>query len=299
MNAPPSVAGTIVSSTSASSLSFVEVFSGNGKLSAAVKRLGVPVAPPQDLLSGGVDFSCDSAVRELWLVWDAWVAGGAQVVFHFAPPCATFSRARDRSHRTRLRSTLHPEGIPPLKDRAKVGNRIAANTAMSIAHLVALGAMGTMENPALSYLWPYLEQTQILAHLHIDEVVFHQCRYGTPYKKPTRLWCFGGFSASSLAKLCYRTGAGFSCGRATHEILEFGGLPTAPAASYPDAYCAAHAALVYKASLNLSARDRVEVTTSGRLKRHIDREKRPCRPGKCAKLRKQRHGLVPATLPRW
>ena len=119
-----------------------------------------------------------------------------------------------------------------------------------------------------------------------------------PYKKPTRLWCFGGFSASSLAKLCYRTGAGFSCGRATHEILEFGGLPTAPAASYPDAYCAAHAALVYKASLNLSARDRVEVTTSGRLKRHIDRGETPVSAREVTKPRTQHRGLVPAMLPR-
>ena len=211
-------------------------------------------------------------VRRMWLEWKTWADSGTQIIFHFAPPCATFSRARDRSVRTRLRSTLHPEGIPPIKPRALEGNRIAASAALCIQFLVnECGAQGTLENPALSYLWPFLEQTQILAKLDVQETIFHQCRFGAPYKKPTRLWCFGGFSAASLGKVCVWAGSKFSCGRTAHATLEFGGLPTAPAAAYPDAYCAAHAAAVHKATLSLSARDRVEVITSGRVKRHADR----------------------------
>ena len=44
---------------------FLEVFAGKGVLTAAVRRVGVKTAPPQDLDTGGADFLKPSAVEAL------------------------------------------------------------------------------------------------------------------------------------------------------------------------------------------------------------------------------------------
>ena len=63
-NPPPSVSKSLPTK-----VLFVEIFAGQGRLSLAVGRLGVPTFPPQDLSSSGFDMSCDAGVRELWALW--------------------------------------------------------------------------------------------------------------------------------------------------------------------------------------------------------------------------------------
>ena len=104
-----------------------------------------------------------------------------------------------------------------------------------------------------------------------DRGVFHQCMYGTPYKKPTTLWCFGGFPGHTLGKSCHAGPSGNTCGRAVHQTLEFGGMPTAPAAAYPTAFCASYAAIIHKMDKATSARERVKIITKGKVRKHIDR----------------------------
>ena len=260
---------------------FLELFAGRGLLTSAVSRV-MQTEPPQDFGTGGVDFTDLSAVqRTLWSRWRVLRESGFQLFFHVAPPCATFSRARDRAWRTRLRSPAQPGGLYPADARTKEGNLIAYNTALSVVHLVReLDAKGTWEQPAGSYMFRYLEQEGALDGLSWDALTLSQCRFGRPFKKPTTFLLFGGLSLPTIDLQC----DGFhTCGRRWHAQLGFGHLPTAPAAEYPRGLCTAYAqglsSFVHDMGVRLTARERVAVVSEGKVKRHVDRGRWSSRGG--------------------
>ena len=251
---------------------FLEVFSGAGDLTKAMARVKVDCLEPQDYSSGGVDFSNCREVEELWEVWRSRARGGNRLFFHFAPPCNTFSRARDRSVKTRLRSSSRPAGLYPEHPATKLANLVADNTLRSIKFLVEeLGAQGTLEQPAGSYLASYFDLVEWLG-LETTSTTLHQCWYGRPYKKPTTFWYFGGLHLRTLARKCEN----MSCGRCFHVELGFGKTSTSPAAAYSPALCAAYAAGLKKHIVDTevaqdSSRKRLRLTTSGKVRRHVDR----------------------------
>ena len=74
---------------------------------------------------------------------------------------------------------------------------------MSVNFLVSeLGAAGTWEQPAGSYMFPYLEQQDLLTAPSDKVVLLHLCRFGRPRKKPTTFTCFGGLRLRALDKRC-------------------------------------------------------------------------------------------------
>ena len=89
---------------------FCEFFAGRGVLTKRVQEAGVPVSRPEDLSLGGLDFTEEDTVDKVKKMLADQAASGAKLLVHFAPPCSTFSRARDRSWKTRLRSTARPQG---------------------------------------------------------------------------------------------------------------------------------------------------------------------------------------------
>ena len=91
---------------------FIEVFAGDAVLTAAVAAAGVRVATPDEFDRGGTDFRRAPDVARLRGRLLALRTAGFSLVVHFAPPCSTFSRDRDRAARTKLRSSSHPEGLP-------------------------------------------------------------------------------------------------------------------------------------------------------------------------------------------
>ena len=237
-----------------------------------MERVGFQVAPPQDVESCGIDFEDDSQVVALWSYWASLREAGFQLVFHFAPPCSSFSAVRDRSKRTRLRSRLHPEGFDTSDLKTAAGNRAAKNTALSIRYLVTqLEAVGSLEQPTRSYMIPYLDQQNLL--LEHDEVILHQCRFGRPYKKPTTFFLFGGLELSALAKTCSKHD---SCGISVHTRLGFGAGSTSQAAEYPvglsAAYAGALTSFFYGPVFDEGVIDRLTVSSKGTLHRHVDRE---------------------------
>ena len=251
---------------------FIECFAGEAPLSRAMSRIGFQTDTPQDIDTGGIDFSCEYQLLKLWEHWKTLRLKGFDLLFHFAPPCSSFSRARDRSTRTRLRSSSAPGGLYPNEPKTSDGNRVARHTAMSIRYLVReLGAKGTLEQPASSYMLPYLDQEDLLDE-H-GQVLLHQCRFGRPYRKPTVFLTFGGLELPTLARTCTSE---HSCGRSFHTQLGFGEGSTCRAAAYPEALCAAYAGAVHRAlGDNLWNNDeqveRLVVTTKGTVERHIDR----------------------------
>ena len=171
---------------------------------------------------------------------------GHQLLIHLAPPCATFSLARNRSKRTQLRSSAHPGGLPHLTDRIALARLTEANTIALASFSLATWAHGelkaveALENPSSSYMWQFAEQSSIDLGTFNDRT-FSQCMYGTPYRKDTRLRVWGaGFRG--MDRRCASNGQHFACGisiAAGHTRLGFGGASTAAAATYPPGVCKA------------------------------------------------------------
>ena len=150
------------------------------------------------------------------------------------------------------------------------GNTIARHTALSIRYLVReLDAVGSLEQPARSYMLPFLDAEGLLED-H-TEITLDQCRYGRPYKKPTVFLAFGGLALGSLAKTCKN----MNCGRQFHVRLGFGSASTAAAAEYPSGLAAAYAGALdnhFATSPDPdTAIDRLTVSREGILVRHVDR----------------------------
>ena len=162
---------------------FVELFAGKGLLSNAVVKEGVPTMKPDDLASGGTDFADHKEVEQLKTRLLEWHEQGSRFVIHLAPPCSTFSRVRDRSAKTRLRSPEFPEGLDSKNEQVTYANRVADNAYGSArwAAQPPLLAAVTVENPAKSYFWDYVGK--LGAEEEFVDVIFSQCRFGTPYKK--------------------------------------------------------------------------------------------------------------------
>ena len=250
---------------------FIELFAGKGALSHAVGKY-VATIPPQDLESGGTDFSDWAAVQLLWSQWKKLSEEGLSLIFHVAPPCASFSRARDRSHRTRIRSSAAPGGLYVGDEVTELGNQIARHTASSVEFLLSLGACGSWEQPAGSYMLPYLDSLSALTSQR-DSVVLHQCLFGRPYRKPTAFWVFGDLRLPSLDRRCTPAS---SCGRTEHAQLGFGHMDTRAAATYPAKLIRAYVSDILthircSRSPASSPVGRVVVENAGVVHRHIDR----------------------------
>ena len=104
--------------------------------------------------------------------------------------------------------------------------------------------MVTLENPATSYLWKFLEN--LYGPADARDIVLSQCRFGTTYRKETKIICFG-CNPTELDKRCglwppllntYLCGTPNNVG---HQRLGSGDQATRPTASYPAGLCRADA----------------------------------------------------------
>ena len=250
---------------------FLEVFAGSAVLTRKVKELGIATHEPDDLAYGGTDFRDAEAVEKFKNRLRDLTAGKGRVFLHMAPPCSTFSRARDRRASTRLRSAARPEGLYPAAANVTEANTIATNV-LRVAEFAAgeLGAGVTVENPATSYLWRFWEPLRDEGVAFKDHVV-SMCRYGAAYQKHTQIRGFN-VDLKRLRRRCVRTAQGHSCGRPSHEVLEFGGRSTQAAAVYPRALCEAWAREVRRWAAAQVPREQavagVTVVAEGRVHRH-------------------------------
>ena len=252
---------------------FIEFFAGQGGLTAAVSKLGIECDLPHDVADGGADFSKDDDVNTVkdWL--GTWRASGYSLILHFAPPCSTFSRARDRSWKTRLRSTQRPQGLMGKGAACKTANKIARNTLNVVEWAVdELHARVTVENPQSSYLWLYLDFREGLWY---EDVIFSPCMFGSDFFKPTRVRAWG-WRPRRLDKKCTRVGKVHACGKTTdnpHTTLEFGGMSTAVAAAYAEGVCVAWAEDILELSKEMATDDgavqAAHLTGEGRVRRHL------------------------------
>jgi hypothetical protein len=208
---------------------FLEVFAGTGALTAAVRSAGLIAWPADDVATGGTNFLDIESVEKLKNSIADGLSSGTHLVLHLAPPCSSFSRARDRSWRTRLRSRARPQGIPGKSAWTKQGNLIARRALDLAEWAAAQGVAVSFENPKSSYIWNFLAFDDS-AQFH--DVIFSHCLFGGCFRKPTRVRTWN-WSPSRLDSECKLKGGVFSCGRTRqdlHPALEFGGASTADAA---------------------------------------------------------------------
>jgi hypothetical protein len=190
---------------------------------------------------------------------------------HLAPPCATFSRARDRNVKTILRSSAHPGGIPGCEAYTEAANHIAT-AAVDLAEWAAgAGAAVSLESPAQSYLWSYIE---FGTSVDYEDAVFSPCTMGGTFRKPTRVRCWNWWPAL-LDSPCILASGEYSCGRAKgdlHPPLGFGDTPTAQAAQYEPGVCRTWSEAIRRYIVDkptaMEARQLVRLHKEGRVRRH-------------------------------
>ena len=174
--------------SSSSTLFFAEFFAGEAGLTSAMQDLGVTCRGADELANGGTNFADPGQVEQLKAELRDLRTEGATIALHFAPPCATFSRARDRASATQLRSSAHPEGLPDLdadrRSLAEEANRVALQ-AFDLATWAArdLSAIVSFENPATSYMWGFLEMLRPAVKATWVDLTLSQCMFGTQYRK--------------------------------------------------------------------------------------------------------------------
>ena len=153
---------------SSDELIFLEVFAGSANLSEAMRRKGLLVHAVDDKLRRQskvsihvLDLTRDNDVEVLLDMATHANIGSA----HFAPPCGTASKARERplpegmeSIRAEpLRSATQPLGVSGLahldSKRVAAANRLYALTLCVLCILVSRGASVSVENPRNSYFW--------------------------------------------------------------------------------------------------------------------------------------------------
>ena len=173
---------------------FREIFSGKGRLTEQMKRVGCcKVLEPVEYMKHGKiieEHNILNAKAFRQLKSDASLP---DQTWHFGLPCGSFSILQHSNKGTRRKD--NPQGNGTLL-REVIGNEILRRTLKLIEILEKSGNHWTMENPASSYLWLMPEVKTKIDNpknflVHID-----QCCYGLklldedgvlgPCKKPTK-----------------------------------------------------------------------------------------------------------------
>ena len=239
---------------------FIEVFAGSGNLSESVRNAGLSVHAIDSVSkrqSGVAIHTLDlTKSNDASILLDI-ACNGMVASAHFAPPCGTSSKARERplppemAHMKAepLRSEQEPLGKSGIHEldsiRVAAANKLYALTVLVATILLIRGASISIENPSGSYFWmvidifiqqhPWLQA--IWSALVFTE--FQSCMYGGTRDKWTKLLSSKGLY-DDINKTCD--------GSHTHEswrpTLNKGNavFPTASETAYPRGLCDAMAA---------------------------------------------------------
>ena len=179
----------------------IEIFAGTGRLTAALKSLGLRH-------SFGVDSKLPPKLRSPIVKYDllnsdhvdivkSLIAKPECIFVHFAPPCGTSSRARLIQRRGRynppiLRTETHPNGIPGLTGtllaRVLAANELYAVTCKLVKWCIQHDTYFAVENPGRSFMWDTDPFRAIMQAHPCYQVTFHHCQYGSSRRKLTRFW---------------------------------------------------------------------------------------------------------------
>ena len=244
--------GLVQKRTSFDNLLCIEIFSGSGKLTATIRRLGlraVAIDRSSSRTSGPVTH-LDLTTREDLDFLKNFIASEREnlIYVHLAPPCGTCSAARNKQRKDweragfslpqPLRSKLHPMGLPHIRglDAAKVAsaNLLYQATFEIVMLCIELDVLCTVENPENSLFWDTDPMRRLFEICEGFHNVFQSCMMGGDRDKRTKWWSSKNyFSAFNI--MC----DGLHSHKAwTPTITEKGlNFPTKEEAAYPQLLC--------------------------------------------------------------
>ena len=165
---------------------YLELFSGTARFARALRRESQHEVIEFDI-SRGEEF--DLTRRAVCRLVRGWITSGRVKGVWCAFPCSTWSTARWPP----LRSLACIHGIPEmLRDPRTaalidVGNR-TLRAAVSVANLCCgVGVPMILENPGYARSWHEPSMARLGARQQVRDVLVDYCRFGTPWRKRTRL----------------------------------------------------------------------------------------------------------------
>ena len=239
---------------------FAEVFAGSGNLSESVRNAGLAVHAIDSVSkrqSGVAIHTLDLTKENDSSILLDIACHGLVASAHFAPPCGTSSKAREKplppemSHikSDPLQSDGEPLGLQGLSGldalRVAAANKLYALTVVVATILLIRGASISIENPSNSYFWKvvelFLKQHKWLQAIWSSLIYtdFQACMYGSSRDKWTKLICSKGLY-DDINKACDGSHAHASwrpsLGKAGANF------PTSREKEYPKELCEAMAA---------------------------------------------------------
>ena len=152
---------------------FLELFSGTGHLSKAVRKQIVRTLPDFEVAKGEHFNLLDPLVQNFVL---GLIKGRHVWMVHLGTPCIAWSRAR--------------HGIKNLQ-KARLKEQQAVATALFSCRVIREclnhGVKFSLENPFSSRLWQFSPLMEILKDKRVCLVHFDLCRYNEPHRKTTTL----------------------------------------------------------------------------------------------------------------
>ena len=255
----------------------IEVFAGSARLSQAVTKVALQAMAIDHTISKAakqhvviMDLSKEHGIAEL----RGYIkANSSRIIWiHFAPPCGTASKARDRPLKKwaaqgfsvpgPLRSTARPDGLDNLSGANKARTE-KANVLYEVVHELCylahqLHVAFTIENPWGSYFWITSPMKQLQSDVTIFEVRFHSCCHGGERDKGTMFWTNVQWF-NPLALLCDGSHPHKPWTTVAHnKRLTF---DTASEAAYPFVLVQRMAAIVKQTVLRAGAVDALDLQT--------------------------------------
>ena len=245
-------AGLFQTRTCFENLLCIEIFSGSGKLTATIRKLGlraVAVDRSSSRTTGPV-MHLDLTKHDDLVFLKNFIRSERDnlIYVHLAPPCGTCSAARNKRHRNLeqagfnlpqpLRSKLYPMGLPHIRglDAAKVAsaNLLYQATFEIVMLCIKLDVLCTVENPENSLFWDTAPMKRLFEACEGFHNVFQSCMMGGDRDKRTKWWSNKNyFSAFNI--LC----DGSHTHKAWTPTITDNGLhfPTKEEAAYPQLLC--------------------------------------------------------------
>ena len=218
-----------------------DCFAGKGGVSRSIVKLGFP-ARRWEINDGPCG---DLTKRRNMSVIKSDNKTGKLKGGMLAPPCSSFSIARDRTGVIRTRD--RPYGVDNVSEadaqRLKIGNDTAA-AAITIAMLLhKAGLPWVLENPKSSKMWWLPRMIRLSKMANVTAVTTDFCMFGKPWRKRTQLLT-GNLCEEERARLCRLChGSRGFCQRTGQKHLQLTGSSpsgqpwTAIAQPYPAALC--------------------------------------------------------------
>ena len=233
-----------------------DLFSGHGGVSKAVRKMGFSArewellkGDEHDLTNPLVVFKVCEDVRK-----------GKILAAMMAPPCSSFSRARDRT--SVIRNRQHPWGVSGLSkkdaDKVKAGNECFLTCFKLIKLFNQYNVPWILENPHSSKCWFLPQMLELEKNDKVQIAVTDFCQYDTKWRKRTRLMV-GNVCPNDvqrLNRLC--TGKRGNCSRTGDRHFQLtgsgpGNLPwTRIAQPYPTKLCHSLAHVLLSTTLAFS-----------------------------------------------